>query len=159
MSLDHDPTEADLAAEGADLRQFVTFTVGDGLYGVPIGHVREIRHWTPVTALPNQPAHTKGVLNLRGTIVPVHDVRAMFGATPRDPDENDVIVIVWVGTRAVGILTDAVSDIISVPETQIKPVPVAQAGTGAANGLVTCDQGMVALLDLNTLFRGTDDDA
>lgn len=135
-------------------RQYVTFLVGDSIYGVDINLVREIKQWTPTTVLPNQPHYTKGVLNLRGTIVPVHDLRARFGGPLTEVTETNVVVIVWIGTKTVGILVDAVSDILSVPAEEIRPVPPGQ-GVGddtTISGLVNAQAGMVALLDLNTLF-------
>ncbi len=141
-------------------RQYVTFLVDDSIYGVDINLVREIKQWAPTTALPNQPHYTKGVLNLRGTIVPVHDLRARFGGPPTDPTETNVVVIVWIGSKTVGILVDAVSDILGVPGEEIRPVPAGQGGADSAaiGGLVSAEAGMVALLDLNTLFPSTEEE-
>ncbi len=147
------PTEAQL--------QFVTFLVEDRSYGVDIKLVREIKQWTPTTALPNQPMHTRGVLNLRGTIVPVHDLRVRFGGELTDATETHVVVIVWIGSKTVGILVDAVSDIISVPDDDIRAVPSGHAvgDMSMLSGLVHTESGMVALLDLNTLFPVDDETA
>ena len=144
---------------GSDVRQYVTFLVDDSIYGVDIKLVREIKQWSPTTVLPNQPHYTKGVLNLRGTIVPVHDLRARFGGGMTDATETHVVVIVLIGTKTVGILVDAVSDIIGVPAEDIRPVPAGQSmgDMSAIGGLVTAQQGMVALLDLNTLFPNNDE--
>jgi len=143
------------------IRQYVTFLVGESTYGVDINLVREIKQWTPTTVLPNQPHFTKGVLNLRGTIVPVHDLRARFGGPLTEPTETNVVVIVWIGTKTVGILVDAVSDILSVPESEIRPVPGEQSmGDGSTiGGLASTASGMVALLDLNTLFPNVEDES
>lgn len=148
------------AANGT-IRQYVTFLVGESVYGVDIKLVREIKQWTPTTVLPNQPHYTKGVLNLRGTIVPVHDLRARFGGPLTDPTETNVVVIVWIGTKTVGILVDAVSDILSVPEAEIRPVPGGQAmgDMNSIGGLASTSSGMVALLDLNTLFPSDEDES
>ncbi|MSU89458.1 chemotaxis protein CheW [Rhodobacteraceae bacterium 2CG4] len=139
----------------AELRQFVTFRAAGGAYGVPITSVREIRQWAPVTALPDQPAHTFGLLNLRGTIVPVHDLRVRFGAPRVEPTPEHVVVIVWIGGRTVGVIVDSVSDILAIPGNRIRPVPMAPAGGVAAmvSGLVPAAGGeMVALLDLEAVF-------
>ncbi|MEM8871313.1 MAG: chemotaxis protein CheW [Pseudomonadota bacterium] len=146
--------DRDNAPTGTDVRQYVTFLVGESIYGVDINLVREIKQWTPTTVLPNQPSYTKGVLNLRGTIVPVHDLRARFGGALTEPTETNVVVIVWIGTKTVGILVDAVSDIIGVPSEEIRQVPAGHAmgDMSAIGGLVTAQAGMVALLDLNTMF-------
>ncbi len=154
-------TETEIAGlpAGSDVRQYVTFLVDDSIYGVDINLVREIKQWSPTTVLPNQPHYTKGVLNLRGTIVPVHDLRARFGVGLTEATETHVVVIVLIGTKTVGILVDAVSDIIGVPNEDIRPVPAGQSmgDMSAIGGLVTAPQGMVALLDLNTLFPNNDE--
>lgn len=135
-------------------KQYVTFLVGERSYGVDIVRVREIKQWTPTTALPNQQPFTRGVLNLRGTVVPVHDLRARFGGPLTETTENHVVVIAWIGDQTVGILVDAVSDIVTVDTEEIRPVP--QSGNIDENvcisGLVSSDDDMVALLDLEALF-------
>lgn len=155
------PVEGEERVGDGTIRQYVTFLVGESIYGVDINLVREIKQWTPTTVLPNQPHYTKGVLNLRGTIVPVHDLRARFGGPLTEPTETNVVVIVWIGTKTVGILVDAVSDILSVPESEIRPVPGEQSmGDGSTiGGLASTPSGMVALLDLNSLFPSMDDES
>lgn len=149
------PNPADAQAQtGGRTKQYVTFLVGDRVYGVDIVQVREIKQWTPTTALPNQPHFTRGVLNLRGTIVPVHDLRARFGGELTEATENHVVVIVSIGDQTVGVLVDAVSDIVTVSTEDIRPVPAsaADADLSAIPGLVNTDNVMVALLDLAALF-------
>lgn len=154
-------TESQNARHGETSLQFVTFLVDDHAYGVDIKLVREIKQWSTTTSLPNQPVHTRGVLNLRGTIVPVHDLRARFGGALTDATETHVVVIVWIGSKTVGILVDAVSDIISIPAEEIRAVPSGQSvgDMSMLSGLVHTDSGMVALLDLNTLFPADEDAA
>jgi len=151
------PPAADAMRANADAggyKQYVTFMVGDRAYGVDIVAVREIKQWSPTTALPNQPHYMRGVLNLRGTIVPVHDLRARFGGAETEATENHVVVIVWIGEQTVGVLVDAVSDIIGVQNDEIRPVPSSDVDMdqSAIGGLVTAESGMVALLDLDALF-------
>ena len=140
--------------DGSGYKQYVTFMVGDRAYGVDIVAVREIQQWSPTTALPNQPHYMRGVLNLRGTIVPVHDLRARFGGAETEATENHVVVIVWIGEQTVGVLVDAVSDIIGVHNEEIRPVPSSDTDLDQSSigGLVTAESGMVALLDLDALF-------
>lgn len=142
------------AATSGRAKQYVTFLVGDRVYGVDIVQVREIKQWSPTTALPNQPAFTRGVLNLRGTIVPVHDLRARFGGGLTEATENHVVVIASIGEQTVGVLVDAVSDIVTVSLDDVRPVPASAADSdlAAIPGLVNTDNGMVALLDLAALF-------
>jgi purine-binding chemotaxis protein CheW len=140
----------------ADGRQFVTFTVTGRSYGIDIESVREIIRWTAVTPLPNQPAHARGVLNLRGTIVPVHDLRARFGGPLTEAGENHVVIIAWIGAQTIGVLVDAVSDILSVAAESIRSAPPSPEGHMIA-GLVTADQDrIVTILNMQALFVGAD---
>lgn len=158
--------EAGNAMEGATqnfaaVKQFVTFLVDEHSYGLDINVVREIKQWSPTTLLPNQEVYIRGVLNLRGTIVPVHDLRARFSGVLTEATENHVVVIVWIGTKTVGILVDAVSDIISVTADDIKPVPTEKSSgePSIISGLVKSDEEMTALLDINVLIPVDEQDA
>lgn len=135
-------------------RQFISFTIGDEEYGVDIMAIREIKGWTATTELPNTPAFMRGVINLRGAIVPILDLRARFSAVQTDASARHVIIVVAVGTRVAGILVDAVADIITVSTEAIQPIPQLDHGsaTGFLTGLVTVEGRMVALLDLDRLF-------
>jgi len=138
-----------------DQRQFVTFTVEGRAYAVDIMCVREIKAWTETTRLPHQPDYMRGVLNLRGSIVPVQDLRARFGMGETKADGNHVVVIVVIEERLLGILVDTVSDILTVDSDMIKPVPQGsvQIGEDFLEGLVNADDGMVAILTLPLLFN------
>jgi purine-binding chemotaxis protein CheW len=143
-------------------RQFVTFTVEGRVYAVDIMSVREIRAWSNATRLPHQPSYMRGVLNLRGSIVPVQDLRNRFGMGDTNPDDNHVVVIVVIEERLLGILVDDVSDILTVDGGEIKAVPqgAVQVGEDFIEGLVNTDDGMVAILTLPLLFNeGFGDDA
>ena len=137
-----------------DSKQYVTFTNGDRHYGAEIMRVREIRQWSPTSELPNQPHYTRGVLNIRGEVIPVHDLRARFGGAFTEATESHVILIVNIGEQNVGILVDAVSDIVNVAASEIRPVPQgAQDGGGdAIMGLVSKNDNMIALIDISRLF-------
>ena len=141
------------------IRQFISFTIGDEEYGVDIMAIREIKGWTETTALPNAPSYMRGVINLRGAIVPILDLRARFGRGVTDASARHVIMVVAVGSRVAGILVDAVADILAVQADQIQPVPALEhAETGFLTGLVTVDGRMVALLDLTHIFAFDDMD-
>jgi purine-binding chemotaxis protein CheW len=148
----------DRAAFDGPGEQFATFTIGSEEYGVDITAVREIKGWTPTTNLPNAPAHMRGVINLRGTIVPIFDLRARFGGGETEVTSRHVIVVVRIETRTVGILVDAVSDILTLGSEEIKPVPEVDCGIDASflTGLVNVEERMVALLDLELLFGAED---
>lgn len=135
-------------------RQFISFTIGDEEYGVDIMAIREIKGWTATTELPNTPEYMRGVINLRGAIVPILDLRARFRGPLTETLPRHVIIVVAVGTRVAGILVDAVADIISVSTADIQPIPQLDQveGSGFLTGLVTVDGRMVALLDLDRVF-------
>ena len=122
------PTDASRGDGRDETAQFITFKVGEEEYGVDIMRVREIKGWTETTSLPNSPAYMRGVLNLRGTIVPIYDLRARFGLGETAATSVHVIVIVAVRERLIGILVDAVSDILTVAIADIRAVPETERG-------------------------------
>jgi purine-binding chemotaxis protein CheW len=141
---------------GADEQshQFMTFTLGAEEYGIDIMVVREIKGWTDTTTIPNAPPHVRGVINLRGVVVPIFDLRARFGMGRTDPTKMHVVIIVSTEARTVGLLVDTVSDIISVKQDEIRPVP--EMGMPSDDnllcGLVTSRERMVTLVSLQGLF-------
>jgi len=147
----------DLAAAKANIKeeQYVTFTVGSEEYGVNILSVREIRGWTPESKLPNLPPYVRGVINLRGIIIPIFDLRARFGGGVTEVTKRHVVVVIQVGERTRGILVDAISDILAVAPDQIKPPPDVDSGMVESqylSGLVTAENRMVTLLNVEQLF-------
>ncbi len=111
--------------------QFISFRLGEDEYAIDIMAVREIKGWTETTLLPNQPPHVLGVLNLRGAIVPILDLRSRFGQGLTETTPMHVVIIVNVQERTFGILVDAVSDIVTVEPDEIKPVPDTEETGGA----------------------------
>lgn len=136
-------------------RQFISFTIGEEEYGVDIIAIREIKGWTPTTALPETPAHMRGVIDLRGAIIPILDLRARFTGALTDPTSRHVIMVVSVEGRDLGILVDAVADILTVSPDQIQPVPELEQAqrSESLSGIVAVDGRMVALLDLAHLLQ------
>ncbi|PWC39900.1 chemotaxis protein CheW [Azospirillum sp. TSO35-2] len=137
--------------------QYVTFTVGAEEYGVNILAVREIRGWTPESRLPNLPDYVRGVINLRGIIIPIFDLRARFGGGMTQVTKRHVVVVMQVGERTRGILVDAISDILAIGPDAIKPPPDVDSGLIDAeylSGLYTADDRMVTLLNVDKLFAG-----
>lgn len=135
--------------------QYVTFTVGDEEYGVNILAVREIRGWTQESRLPNLPEYVRGVINLRGIIIPIFDLRARFGGGATTVTPRHVVVVIQVGDRTRGILVDAISDILAINRGAIKPPPDLDSGLVDAeflSGLYTAEDRMVTLLDVQRLF-------
>ncbi|MCW2245484.1 purine-binding chemotaxis protein CheW [Azospirillum fermentarium] len=145
----------DVAMVTSAEEQYVTFTVGTEEYGVNILSVREIRGWTPESRLPNLPPYVRGVINLRGIIIPIFDLRARFGGGATDVTKRHVVVVIQVGERTRGILVDAISDILTIRRDDIKPPPDVEAGMIDAeylSGLYTADSRMVTLLSVERLF-------
>ena len=156
----------------ADQAQFLSFTLGNEEYGVDILRVQEIRSWEPVSRIPNVPAYEKGVVNLRGSIVPIIDLRERFdlGHSQYTPLTVVVVLQARIGekTRVMGVVVDAVSDVIDVSKKTIQSSPNfgAKVSTEFINGLVSINQRMVMLLDVDKLLKldgvdtlkGTNDD-
>jgi purine-binding chemotaxis protein CheW len=103
--------------------QFVSFAIGDDQYGVDIMAVREIKGWSGITHLPKQPDCVRGVLNLRGVMVPIVDLRCRFGQGTTEATPVHIVIVVQQGERQVGLLADKVLDIVAVTSSQIQPVP------------------------------------
>lgn len=150
------PMVAEAEAPGREPLQFITFTIGAEEYGIDIMAVREIKGWTETTIMPKAPPHVRGVINLRGIIIPIYDLRARFGLGLTETTKTHVIIIVSVGARIVGILVDAVSDILAVDRDAIRPPPdMEQKGDDwFIDGLVALDERMVTLVSLDRLFAG-----
>lgn len=152
--------ENDIRDRAADAEagtvQLIAFAVGNETYGVEITAVREIRAWSGVTALPNTAHFVRGVINLRGTIVPVIDLRARFGQGLADPGKTHVVIVLAIANRWVGVLVDAVSDILTVTKTEIHPVPDVTDGAdaGLLQGIVTHNDRMVSLVKIEKLLAG-----
>ncbi len=138
--------------------QQLTFNLAGEEYGVDILSVREIRGWSRVTRIPQTPEHLLGVLNLRGAIVPIMDLRLRFGLERETYDESTVVIIVAVAERLFGIVVDAVSDVVDIDPAAIKPVPDmgAVVDTRYLKGLATHVERMVMLLDVEKLMRPED---
>ncbi len=144
-----------VAAANTNEEQYVTFTVGNEEYGVNILSVREIRGWTPESRLPNLPDYVRGVINLRGIIIPIFDLRARFGGGTTEVTKRHVVVVVQVGERTRGVLVDAISDILAISRDQIKSPPTMETGmvySQYLSGLFTTENRMVTLLDVARLF-------
>jgi purine-binding chemotaxis protein CheW len=141
-------------ARDAGLIQFISFAIDNDQYGVDIMSVREIKGWSEITHIPKQPEHVRGVLNLRGVMVPIIDLRCRFGQGLTQATPIHIVIIVQVGSRQVGLLADRVLDIVSSDASQIQPVPrIAQASRiEFLSGLVTVDDAMIALIDLPNLL-------
>lgn len=137
--------------------EFLAFTLGREEYGIDIQKVQELRGYEAVTHIANAPEHLKGVINLRGTIVPIIDMRIRFSLGTASYDQFTVVIILNIGERTVGMVVDSVSDVITLKNDQIKPAP--DMGTMTADyllGLGTLDERMVILVDIERLMQSSD---
>lgn len=153
------PDEASAAA--APPTQIISFAIGEDQYGVDIMAVREIKGWTDVTHLPRQPDYVRGVLNLRGAVVPIIDLRCRFGQGLTEATPLHIAIIVQIASRQVGLLADRVLDIVSFENAQVQPVPrIANSSrVSFLSGLIMVEGAMIALIDLpNLLAVQVDDD-
>ncbi|MCD8522500.1 MAG: chemotaxis protein CheW [Saccharospirillaceae bacterium] len=142
----------------ADEQQYLTFMMSDEEYGVDILAVQEIRGWEESTLIPNAPDYIRGVINLRGTIVPIMDLRIRFGLSSVEYSPVTVVIILKIerehGERVMGIVVDAVSDVytISGSSTRKPPELTEDKNSGFIKGLVNVNEKMVILLDVNELL-------
>jgi purine-binding chemotaxis protein CheW len=138
--------------------EFLTFTLGDEHYGVDILKVQEIRGYDAVTRVPDAPDYIKGVINLRGTIVPVIDLRLKLRLREARYDSLTVMIVLNVQERVVGIVVDSVSDVVPLSQEQVRPKPEfgAAVDTRFINGIGTLDERMLILLDIPTLLDSAD---
>jgi len=145
-----------------DTDQFLTFMLAGEEYGVDILRVQEIKGWDAVTTIPNTPEYLRGVINLRGTIVPIIDMRIRFGIDKLDYGPLTVVIVLKVDSgernRVIGIVVDGVSDVYNVPEEEIKPSPDfgSAVDTEFVRGLATIEDKMVIVLDIDQMFNSGD---
>lgn len=139
---------------GAQPSEFLTFTLGEEEYGVDILKVQEIRGYEAVTTIANSPAFIKGVINLRGVIVPIVDMRIKFGLGKVEYDQFTVVIILNVANRVVGMVVDGVSDVLTLRPEQIRAAPEFGGGldTNYIIGLGVVETRMLILMDIERLM-------
>ncbi|MDR4494418.1 MAG: chemotaxis protein CheW [Nitrospirales bacterium] len=135
-------------------QQYLTFDLADEYYGVDILKVQEIKGYTTVTRIPNTPDYLKGVLNLRGTIVPIVDLRMKFGMGATEPTSFTVVVVVNVRNRVMGFLVDAVSDVLDLNAKNIQPPPELGSAVDInfVAGIGNANDRLVTLLDIDRVL-------
>lgn len=152
MSADHSTTSLSGVAEGVS--QFLTFQLAEEQFGIDILRVQEIKGLTHLTQIPNVPSYIKGVMNLRGTVVPVVDLRHRFSMPPASYNQFTVIIIVTVGTKVMGLVVDAVSDVLNVSESELEQLPDLGGGidTSFITGMAKSSDRLITLLDIDRLL-------
>ena len=144
-----------LASTGGE---YLTMKLGNEEYGIDILKVQEIRGYDAVTQIANTPAYIKGVINLRGIIVPIVDLRIKFNVGAADYTQFTVVIILNVAGRVVGMVVDSVSDVITLAAEQVRPAPAFGAclDTQYITGLGTIDERMLILMDIERLMSSSD---
>jgi len=142
----------------AEAQEFLTFTLGAEEYGIEILKVQEIRGYDSVTTIANSPEFIKGVINLRGVIVPIVDLRIKFGVGDPDYNEFTVVIVLNVRDRVVGVVVDSVSDVLTLEAEQIKPAPTFSSSfdTSHLMGIGAVDDRMLILMDIERLMLSSD---
>ena len=141
-------------ANGVQADEFLTFRLGVEEYGIEILKVQEIRGWEQPTMIANAPEFIKGVINLRGTIVPIVDMRIKFNLGNVEYNELTVVIILAVAGRVVGMVVDSVSDVLMLPREQVKPAPqfATDVDTSYINGIGTAGERMLIMMDIEKLM-------
>ncbi|HVI31029.1 chemotaxis protein CheW [Phenylobacterium sp.] len=148
--------EAAESSPGA--HELISIRVDEQLFALDIMTVREIRGWSASTPLPHAPAYVLGMINLRGAVLPVLDLSSRLGLPPRSPDASSVVVVAELGDRPVGLLVDAVCDIITVDGAHIQAPPELGGDGGAemVRGVITLGDEIVTLLNLENALPAVD---
>jgi purine-binding chemotaxis protein CheW len=145
---------AHVTSQDAGPKELIAFRIGSQEFCVDIQAVREIRGWTPATPLPHSPGFVRGVINLRGAVLPVVDLAARLGLRTTEPSARHVIIVSRIGDQLVGLLVDAVSDILTVTEDTMQPTPEVAYDTEGAfvKGLLPIDGRMISLVSLDQML-------
>ena len=146
------------ASHAGGTHQFLSFALGQEEYGVEILKIQEIKGFSAITPLPNAPPYGKGVLNLRGTVVPIVDLRKKFGLPEVEYTKFTVIVVVQVQGQIMGFIVDAVSDVLTVAGTDIQATPDlhGQVDTTSLTGLAKAGEKLVILLDIDKVLTAAE---
>jgi purine-binding chemotaxis protein CheW len=141
---------------GAADNEYLSFAIDSQYYGIDLLSVREIRAWTEVTHLPNTPDFVRGIINLRGTVVPIYDLRVRLGGGRTTPSRMHVVIVVVAVNGTFGLLVDSVSDILSIDRRDLQGVPETNMAVGDRflSAIVAREERMVSIIDLDRLVSG-----
>ena len=150
-----------VAAAGTGARELIAFRIGDQDFCVDIMSVREIRGWTPATPIPHSPKFVRGVINLRGIVLPIIDLAQRFGLSSSEPMARHVIIVAQVGLQLVGLLVDAVSDIISAGDDMVQATPdvASSLAKSFVKGVLAFDGRMINIITLENILPARERDA
>lgn len=154
---DAQPALSEVQAEPSDSIEtmYLTFPVGSELYGVSIGVVTEIVGLQRIMSVPDVPHYIKGVINLRGKVIPLMDVRLRFGMAEKEYDDRTVVIVLQVSDAPVGLIVDGVNEVLDIPDDQIDRANNFSGGDGGSlvKGLGRLDDRVAILLDVNLLVE------
>jgi len=147
--------------ESGNGRELIAFRIGAQEFCVDIMSVREIRGWTPATALPQSPGFVRGVINLRGAVLPIVDLAARLGFPSAEPTARHVIIVAQIGSQVVGLLVDAVSDILTVMDGSVQPTPdvASEMAKTFVRGVLAVEGRMISLIALDNLLPAQEREA
>lgn len=136
------------------MRELISFRIGAQEFCVDIMAIREIRGWTAATALPQSPSFVRGVINLRGAVLPIVDLASRLGFESTEANDRNVIIVAQIGEQVVGLLVDAVSDILTITDDMIQPTPDVASETAKTfvRGLIPMDGRMISLIGLERVL-------
>ncbi|MEQ1707881.1 MAG: chemotaxis protein CheW [Terricaulis sp.] len=137
-----------------DIRELISFRIDDQEFCLDIMAVREIRGWTAATPLPHSPSYVRGVINLRGAVLPILDLKARLGLGLVEPSARSVIIVVHIGDRLVGLLVDAVSEILAAEKGSVQPTPNVGCETVSrfVRGILAIEGRMISWIALNDIL-------
>lgn len=152
---------SELVHTGGQRRELISFRIGAQEFCVDIMAVREIRGWTSATPIPHSPNYVRGVINLRGAVLPIVDLAARLGFAITEPTARSVIIVAHIGDRTVGLLVDAVSDILTVSDDVVQPTPDVTCDTVKAfvKGILAVDDRLISLISLDRVLPDLDAEA
>ena len=147
-----------LNKSGNEILQLVTFSIGEEDFGVDILKVQEIIRMMDITKVPRAPEFVEGVINLRGKVIPIIDLRRRFGRAPRPHDKDTRIIVIEMSGIIVGFVVDAVSEVLRIPKSTVEPAPPVVAGVDAdyISGVGKLEDRLLILLDLDKLLSSED---
>ncbi|MGD9610289.1 MAG: chemotaxis protein CheW [Desulfovibrionaceae bacterium] len=152
--------EETLKKQDAELLQLVTFSIGEEEFGVDILSVQEIIRMMDITKVPRAPDFVEGVINLRGKVIPIIDLRKRFGLSTRDHDKHTRIIVIEINNMIVGFVVDSVSEVLRIPASTVEPPPPVVSGLESEyiSGVGKLEDRLLILLDLNKLLSGEERD-
>ena len=145
--------------EAAETLEIISFHLAGQVFCVNIMAVREIRGWAPSTTLPHTPDHVLGVINLRGSVIPVIDMAIRLGLKPIEPTERSAIIVTQIASKLVGLLVENVSDMITVKNSDLQPAPdvLPEAERALTRAIIPVNNEMICYLDLDALFPNVEE--